>query len=130
MLHFTKSSNSKNLHLFMDDGSIIPYVDTCNQLNYTISIESDTIILDYAVNEFYMIIKCMFSNFSFSDCSTLSYLFNTYCMNIYGSPLWEYCNNNLLELPHFILHGENHCVGFGRFQMLLIITFIHNSFHT
>ena len=87
MLHFTKSSNSKHPHLFMNDGSIIPYVETCNNLNYTISIESDTIILDYAVNELYMRIKCMFSDFSLFDYSTLSYLFNTYCMNIYGSPL-------------------------------------------
>ena len=27
----------------------------------------------------------------------LSHLFNTYCMNIYGSPLWKYHDKNLLE---------------------------------
>ena len=32
LLHFTKSSTSKVPQLFMNDGSIIPYVDTCNHL--------------------------------------------------------------------------------------------------
>ena len=38
------------------------------------------------------------SDFSFFECSTLSYLFNTYCMNIYGSPLWKYYDKNLFEV--------------------------------
>ena len=37
LLHFTKSSKSKDLQLFMNDGSIIPYVDICNYLGNTIS---------------------------------------------------------------------------------------------
>ena len=97
-LHFTKSSTSKDPQLFMNDGSIIPYVDTCNHLGNTISIKSDKIILDNAVNELYMRTNCLLSDFSFSECSTLSHLFNTYCMNIYGSPLWKYYDKNLLEV--------------------------------
>ena len=33
----------------------------------------------------------MLSDFSFSECRTLSHLNNTYCMNIKfcGSPLWK-----------------------------------------
>ena len=38
----------------MNDGSIIPYVDTCNYLGNTISIKSDNIILDNAINDLYM----------------------------------------------------------------------------
>ena len=34
--------------------------------------------------------NCLLPDFSFSECSTLSHLFNTYCMNIYGSPQWKY----------------------------------------
>ena len=97
LLHFTKSSTSKDPQLFMNDGSIIPYVDTCNHLGNTISIKSDKVILDNAVNELYMRTNCLMSDFSFSECSTLSHLFNTYCMNIYGSPLWKYYDKNLLE---------------------------------
>ena len=49
------------------------------------SIKSDKFIFDKAVNELYM------------RTITLSHLFNTYCMNIYGSPLWKYYDKNLLE---------------------------------
>ena len=98
LLHFTKSSKSKDPQLFMNDGSIIPYVDTCNHLGNTISIKSDKIILDNAINDLYMRTNCLVSDFSFSECSTLSHLFNTYCMNIYGSPLWKYYDKKLLEL--------------------------------
>ena len=94
----------------MNDGSIIPYVDTCNHLGNTINIKSDKVILDNAVNELYMRTNCLLSDSSFSECSTLSHLFNTYCMNIYGSPLWKYSD-------------KNHCEGSGRFQMLHIITY-------
>ena len=82
----------------MNDISIIPYVDTCNYLGNAISIESDKIILNNSVNDLYMRTNCLLSDFSFSECSTLSHLFNTYCMNIYGSPLWKYYDKNLLAL--------------------------------
>ena len=98
LLHFTKSGTSKDPQLFMNDGSIIPYVDTCNHLGNTTSIKFDKVILDNAVNELYMRTNCLLSDFSFSECSTLSHLFNTYCMNIYGSPLWKYYDKNLLEV--------------------------------
>ena len=44
LLHFTKSSKSKDPKLFMNDGSIIPNVDTCNHLGNTISIKLDLMI--------------------------------------------------------------------------------------
>ena len=97
LLHFTKSSKSKDPQLFMNDGSIIPYVDTCFHLGNTISLKSDKIILDIAVNDLYMR-TCLLFGFLFSEYSTLSNLFNTYCMNIYGSPLWKYYDKKLLEL--------------------------------
>ena len=53
LLHFTKSSKFNYPQLFMNDGSIILYVDTCNHLGNTISIKSDKIILDNAVNDLY-----------------------------------------------------------------------------
>ena len=47
----------------MNDGSIIPYVDTCNHLGNTISIKSDKIILDNAINDLYMRTNCLFVRF-------------------------------------------------------------------
>ena len=50
----------------MNDGSIIPYVDTCNHLGNTISIQSDNVILDNAVNDIlYMRTNCLLSDFHF-----------------------------------------------------------------
>ena len=98
LLHFTKSSTSQDPQLFMNYGSIIPYVNTCNYLGNTISIKSDKVILDNAVNDLYMRSNCLLSDFLFSECSTLPQLFNTYCMNIYSSPLWKYYDKNLLEV--------------------------------
>ena len=82
LLHFTKSSKSKDPQLFMNDGSIIPYVDTFNHLGNTISIKSDKIILDNAVNDIYMRTNCLWSDFSFSECSTISHLFNMAIKNV------------------------------------------------
>ena len=55
--------SSKNPQCFMNDGSIIPYVDTCNHLGNTISIKSDKIILDNAVNDLYMRTNCLIFHF-------------------------------------------------------------------
>ena len=49
LLHFIKSSKSKDPQLFMNNGSIIPYVDTCNHLGNTISIQSDKIVYNCIV---------------------------------------------------------------------------------
>ena len=54
----------------MNDGSIIPYVDTCNDLGNTISIKSDKVIFDNAVNELYMKTNCLLCDLLFSECST------------------------------------------------------------
>ena len=78
LLHFTKSSKSKDPQLFMNDGSIIPYVDTCNHLGNTISIKSDKIILDNAINDLYMrtIVCCLIFHF-LSVAHYLIYLTHT-----------------------------------------------------
>ena len=47
-------------------------------------------------------LPCMIlADFSFTDSNTLSRLFNTYCTNIYGSPLWKHFDRKLLE-PFYI----------------------------
>ena len=78
LLHFTKPSKSKDPRLFMNDGSIIPYVDTCNHLGNTISIKSDKIILDNAINDLYMrTIVCCLIFYFLSVAHYLIYLTHT-----------------------------------------------------
>ena len=39
----------------------------------------------------------LLADFSFSNSSTLSVLFKSYCMNIYGSTLWRYNNHSNID---------------------------------
>ena len=126
VLHFTYP-----LQLIMNDGSIIPDVDTCNYLGNTISTKSDKKILH---NEIYMRNNCLlFYFFLFSVCITLSHLFDTYCMNVYASPLWKYYDINYdIYRNHVMLNGENHCVEFWKISNVApsnLLSFIHNCHH-
>ena len=58
-------------------------------------------IVDHAVNDLYMKTNCLLADFSFTDSNTLPRLFNTYCTNIYGSPLWRHFDRKALE-PFYI----------------------------
>ena len=42
------------------------------------------------VRDWYMGTNILLSDFTHTDSVTLSQLFNTYCMNVYGSQLWDY----------------------------------------
>ena len=39
----------------------------------------------------------LLAEFLFSNSFTLSVLFKSYCMNIYGSPLWRYNNHSIVD---------------------------------
>ena len=87
--------------LKMKNGEEIPYVTECNHLGNILSSISDIPIVDHAVNDIYKRTNCLLADFSFTDSKTLSRLFNTYCTNIYGSPLWKHFDRKLLE-PFYI----------------------------
>ena len=66
-------------------------------LGNILSTISDFPIVDHAENDLYMKTICSLADFSFTDSNTLSRLFNIYCTNIYGSPLWKHFDRKLLE---------------------------------
>ena len=96
-----KSRISVKPILTMRNGEEIPYATECNHLGNFLSTISDFPIVDHAVNDLYMRTNCLLADFSFTDSNTLSRLFNTYCTNIYGSPLWKHFDRKLLE-PFYI----------------------------
>ena len=69
--------------------------------------------------------NCLLSDLLFSECSTLSHLFNTYCMNIYGSPLWKYYDKNLLEV--FYVAWRKLLPRVGRLEDWKISNVTHNN---
>ena len=99
LLHFSKKDDplhNKKPILRMKHGQIIPYVEKCIHLGNTLNSSSiehamlDSAIIDVKTNN-------LLSEFSFSESITLSRLFKSYCMNVYGSPLWRYNNHNNIK---------------------------------
>ena len=85
-----KSRTSAKLILKMKNGEEIPYVTECNHLGNILSTISEFSIVDHAVKNLYMRSNCLLADFPFTDNNTLSRLFNKYCTNNYGSPLWKH----------------------------------------
>ena len=80
----------------MESGQVIPYTDICNYLGNTICSHDETVIIDNAITDMNMRLNNLLSEFSHCDSGTLSTLFRTYCMNIYGCQTWRY-NSNYLD---------------------------------
>ena len=95
LIHFERKSKHEKItlpNLKMKNGDIIPIVDECTHLGNRISSKSD-ILINSAVNDLYMRVNCLLADFSCTYSNTLSVLFNTYCMNVYGSSLWQFDNH-------------------------------------
>ena len=56
----------------------------------------ENVIIDNAITDMNMRLNNLLSEFSHCDSGTLSTLFRTYCMNIYGCQTWRY-NSNYLD---------------------------------
>ena len=67
--------------------------------------------IDSAVNDLFMRTNNLITDFSYTHSSTLSVLFQSYCMNVYSSQLGSY--NDLEQLKDFTRHGEKLFEGFG-----------------
>ena len=79
--------------LRMQYGQLIPYAEKCIHLGNTVSSNStERSLIDSAITELNIKTNNLLSEFSFSESSTLSRLFSSYCMNVYRSPLWMYNN--------------------------------------
>ena len=96
LMYFGK--NDVNFHdlLFMSNGSKIDYVKQCVTLGTTIFSDISIKNIDSAVNDFYMRTNNLMADFSYAKSTTLSLLYNSYCMNVFGSQLWR-LNNKSVE---------------------------------
>ena len=88
LLYFGKDSNNDNVQpvLSMDNGKKIPYVTKCLHLGNSISTTcTQRSMINNAIADLDVKSNNLLAEFSFSNSSTLSVLFKSYCMNIYGS---------------------------------------------
>ena len=115
MMYFGKDNiNCENL-LCMSNGSSIEFVEQCTHLGTKIYTDISKKNTDSATNELYMRTNNLMADFSYAKISTLSVLYNSYCMNVYGSQLWCFNNYNSIErfFCHYTLLGEKQLEEFG-----------------
>ena len=87
----------------MESGQVIPYVDSCKHLGNEISMNRMNVFINNATNDLHCRLNSFLADFSHCDSVTLSTLFKTYCMNLYGSQMWS---TMIKLLVHFIHVGE------------------------
>ena len=80
----------------MKNGSKIQMVDKCKYLGTTLY--SDVKHTPDVVRDLTVSLNNLLADFSFVDSSTLSRLFDSYCMNLYGSQLFRYNDMKSMEL--------------------------------
>lgn len=87
------------LPLSMRDGSIIPYVTESIHLGTPINTKLyyESFVIEKASNELYRKTNHLLADYSFTESVTLAKLFNSYCMNIYSSQLWQYNKFNCVN---------------------------------
>ena len=89
-MYFGKDNlNCENM-LCMSNGSSIEFDEQCVHLHVGTKIYSDISKknIDTATNDLYMRTNNLIADFSYAQSSTLLVLYNSYCMNVYGSQLW------------------------------------------
>ena len=73
--------------LHMSNGSKIDYVEQCVHLGTTLYSDISIRNINNAVNDSFMRTNNLMADFSNAYSSTLSVLYNSHCMNVYGSQL-------------------------------------------
>ena len=90
LLWFGNGKKTIHISLKMENGLVIPYVDSCKHLGNEISMNRMNVFINNATNDLHCRLNSLLADFSHCDSVTLSILFKTYCMNLYGSQMWRY----------------------------------------
>ena len=85
LLHFTKSSTQEKITLEMKNNKIIESTDKCVYLGIPLQACTLNNDMSSSVRDFNRKVNNLLADFSFVDSNTLSVLFDSYCMSIYGS---------------------------------------------
>ena len=101
LMHFGKNYFDAQHVLHMSNGSKIDYVEQCVHLGTTLYSDISIRNINNAVNDLFMRTNNLMADFSNAHSSTLSVLYNSYCMNAYGSQLW--CFNDYKSVERFYI---------------------------
>ena len=92
LLQFSSCSNNINMKpvLQMRNGQKIPYVESCKHLGNEISTVNKKLLIENAKCDLNCRMNSLLADFSYCNSDTISMLFKSYCMNIYGSQIWKF----------------------------------------
>ena len=89
LMHFGRNTMNIKNTISITNGCTIDYVEQCVHLGTIIHSDITRKNTDFAVNDLFMQTNNLVSDFSYTHSSTLSVVFKSYCMNVYGSQLWS-----------------------------------------
>ena len=101
LMYFGKNNLNCENQLCMSNGSSIAFVEQCVHLGTKIYSDISKKNIDNATNDLYMRTNNLMADFSYAQSSTLSVVYNAYCMNVYGSQLW--CFNDYKSVERFYI---------------------------
>ena len=81
--------------LQMRNGQKIPYVESCKHLGNEISTVNKKLLIQNAKCDLNCRMNSLLADFSYCNSDTISMLFKSYCMNIYGSQIWKFYNKEV-----------------------------------
>ena len=85
-------------NLVMQNGQSIQYVNKCSHLGNELCPTNKNVLPLNAANDLNCRLNNFLAGFSHCDSKTLSVLFRTYCMNVYGSQIWAFNKTFLNKL--------------------------------
>ena len=99
LMYFGRNNINTNNMMSMSNGTRIDFVEQCTHLGTIIYSDISRKNVDFAVNDLFMRTNNLMADFSYTHSSTLSVLYNSYSMNVYGSQLW--CFNDHKSINRF-----------------------------
>ena len=79
-------------------GNPITIVDNDKHLGYSVGNVKNNYIITQATNDFIARVNMVKSHFKLVPPDIMYTLFKTYCMPLYGCPLWDYSNKSICKL--------------------------------
>ena len=117
-------SQLQNTAKFM--GRPIEYVDCTDILGVSVTSRIKERNVNSSVQKFYCRVNSVLYDFKDIPCDVKAKLLDSYCLDVYGSQLWNYSKH---DVDMFLLHGGNLFDGFGKFQTPHTVIFYHLSIH-
>ena len=105
-------SQLQNIVKFMGRSRQIEYVDSTDLLGVSVTSSSKERNVNSSVQKFYCRVNSVLYDFKDIPCDVKAKLLDFYCLDVYGSQLWNYSKH---DVDMFLLDCGNLFDSFGKF---------------